>query len=294
MAFKDIIFVGKRTVSQSPTGDGDVILSVEQDGTLRWHCYFGSGKDDVSGSFGWHSNSGHRIGNGWQKFLHLVGVYDGVILGVEREGGNLLWFRYIGNGEEDVSGSTGWHPNSGNRIGNNWHGFKNIFVYPLHTPTEIGVQIFGVEQNGDLRWYGYTGNGVDDVSGNTGFHPNSRNFIGRGWHGFRHLVSGGGVTFGVDQNGDLHWYRYDGRGKSDNSGATGWLPNSGNPIGKGWHGFRHLFVGAQPSGLGGWNIYGVEQDGNLRWYNYFGHGESNVNGTTGYHRNSRNFIGRGW
>ena len=40
-----------------------------------------------------------------------------------------------------------------------------------------------------------------------------------------------GVQYGVEQNGDLLWYRYDGQGEKDPSASTGWHPNSGNPIG---------------------------------------------------------------
>ncbi len=50
-----------------------------------------------------------------------------------------------------------------------------ILVFPW-------MYIYGVEQNGDLRWYNYHGNGEDDVSGNIGWHQNSRNFIGNGWY----------------------------------------------------------------------------------------------------------------
>jgi hypothetical protein len=123
MAFKQIFTAGRKTVSQGPSFQGDVILGVEQNGDLRWYCYYGSGIEDVSGGTGWVPNSGNRIGNGWHNSRHLFGVSDGISAGY----------------------------------------------------------IFSVEQNGDLRWFNYVGSGIDDVSGNTGWAPNSRNFIGRGW-----------------------------------------------------------------------------------------------------------------
>ena len=44
-------------------------------------------------------------------FILLMGVNGGH---------DLLWYKYTGNGESDVSGRLGWAPRSGNRIGINW------------------------------------------------------------------------------------------------------------------------------------------------------------------------------
>lgn len=81
--------------------------------------------------------------------------------------------------------------------------------------------------------------------------------IGNGWGNFRHLVvsprqgplTPRGVTiYAVAQNGDLLWYRHDGDGTADRSGATRWHPNSGNPIGNGWQHFRTVFGGHAAAG----------------------------------------------
>jgi hypothetical protein len=58
----------------------------------------------------------------------------------------------------------------------------------------------------------------------------------------------GNVVFAVAENGDLLWHRYDGTGVADPNGATGWHPNSGNPIGNGWQGFRQLYGGVSDEG----------------------------------------------
>ena len=273
-------------------------MGVLPDGNLRWHCYFGNGEEDETGGTGWHHNSGNTIGRGWHGFSHLVGVTDGIILGVDGHG-DLKWHRYQGMGEQDPTGGTGWHQNSGNRIGNGFNSFKHIFAYPIFAPEELGAhQIFGVELDGNLRWYGYMGNGEDDVTGNTGWHPKSRTFIGNGWNGFQFLVAGGGAHFGVPQggpnSGNLLYFKYIGKGDGDVSGAIGFTENSGNPIGQVWNGFKHLFAAGHPGGHGGSRLYGIEQDGKLRFYNYIGHGESNVSGNTGFTANSGNRIGRGW
>ena len=47
-------------------------------------------------------------------------TYDGnAILAIDQDG-FLKYFRYQGQGEENPSASTGFHPNSGNKIGNGW------------------------------------------------------------------------------------------------------------------------------------------------------------------------------
>jgi hypothetical protein len=298
MAVKDVIFIGETFVSGSPSGKGDVILSVEQNGDLRWYCYFGNGKEDVTGNTGWHRNSGNTIGNGWNGLSHLVGATDGILLGVD-DRGDLRWYRYEGMGEHNPEGNKNWNRNSGNRIGNGWNGLEHIFAYPAFHPEGLGAhQIFAVLQDGNLRWFGYMGNGEDDVTGNTGWHPKSRIDIGNGWNGLQFLVAGGGVHFGVPQsgpnNGNLLWYRYIGKGDGDVSGAIGWSQNSGNPIGNGWNGLRHLFAAGHPGGHGGSTLYGIEQNGDLRFFNYHGQGESDLSGNTGYHVNSGNRIGNGW
>lgn len=53
MTIKDLTYVG------------DAILSVDQDGFLRWFRYEGKGQEDASAGTGWNPNSGNKIGNGW-------------------------------------------------------------------------------------------------------------------------------------------------------------------------------------------------------------------------------------
>jgi Tachylectin len=271
-----------------------VIYGVRENGDLLWYRYNGNGESDRSGSKGWGSNSGNPIGNGWQNFGHILGCGDGVILGVAQNG-DLLWYKYDGNGESDRSGSRGWHPNSGNPIGNGWQGFRHVFVTPREGPIASSrLTIYAVTQDGDLLWYRYNGNGESDRSGSKGWDSNSGNPIGNGWQNFGHILGCGGVILGVAQNGDLLWYSYQGDGESDRSGSKGWDSNSGNPIGNGWQNFRAIFGGANDSGGFGRVIYAVAQDGDLLWYRYDGHGESDASGTLGWRPNSGNPIGNGW
>ena len=118
---------------------------------------------------------------------------------------------------------------------------------------------------------------------------------------FMHTVYGGngfspvdspvprvGEIYAVRQDGGLRWYEYNGRGEEDPSGNRGWVPNSGNVIGRGWNGFLHLVSG------GDGRLYAVAQNGDLRWYQYVGEGLSDPTGGTGWAPNSGNVIGNGW
>lgn len=78
------------------------------------------GEHDPTGVRGFNGpNQGNRIGNGFLGFLrfrHIVGVGDGAFLAVG-DNGDLLWFRYTGNGEQDPSGTHGFaENNSGNQV----------------------------------------------------------------------------------------------------------------------------------------------------------------------------------
>jgi hypothetical protein len=133
-----------------------------------------------------------------------------------------------------------------------------------------------------------------------GWAANSSNIIGIGWNGFRFLCSkpyegrssnpNHSAIYAVSHDGLLRWYRYTGAGESDpNATGLGWHPNSGNTIGIGWSaGHRYMTAISDI-------ILLVSDEGDLRWYRYFGNGESDP-GATGLHwdANSGNIIGKGW
>jgi hypothetical protein len=205
----------------------------------------------------------------------------GAIFNVAADGA-LRWYRYDGTGQADPTGGTGWAPNSGNQIGRGWSaGFRTFF----------GTQgvIYAVGEDGSLRWYRYDGNGEQDPTGGTGWAPNSGNQIGRGWSaGFDTFVAVDRAIFAIADGGALRWYRYDGTGAQDPTGGTGWAPNSGNQIGRGWAAGFRTFVGTAGA------IFAIADDGALRWYRYDGKGEQDPTGGTGWAANSGNQIGRGW
>jgi hypothetical protein len=242
-------------------------------------------------------------------FMHVIYGGNGITLvdsGMPRVGqvygvepkGNLRWYQYNGQGEDDPSATgLGWSPNSRNIIGVGWNSFRFLCSKPWEgrIPTNNSA-IYAVDANGDLRWYRYLGQGESDPSGTGPFwHPNSGNTIGKGWSaGFRRMAAISDIILLVEDSGNLRWYRYSGNGESDpEATGLGWHPNSGNVIGSGWDIFRHVFGGSD--GSGGYVIYGVENNGNLRWYRYSGNGERDRSGTSAaWHPNSGNIIGVGW
>jgi hypothetical protein len=92
----------------------------------------------------------------------------------------------------------------------------------------------------------------------------------------------------------LCWYSYGGHGESTPDDSLGWDPRSGSPIGNGWQGMQHVFGGVTDLGGFGHVVMGVDQDGNLRWYRYPGHGESDITGHAGWDPRSGSTIGTNW
>ncbi len=273
-----------------------IFYGVAENGNLIWNRYNGRGEqeDNAVSVLNWHSNSGNPIGRGFDHMLHVFGCGDGVVMAVHPNG-NLHWYSYSGNGESDETGTLGWHPNSGNVIGNGWQNFLQIFVSPQEGQSSTSrIQIFAVAQNGDLYWYSYSGNGEWDPSGVLGWHLNSGNRVGNGWQNMKHIHGSGNVFFAVPENGDLLWYSYSGHGEDDVSGTLGWHPNSGNPVGNGWQNMKHIFGGVTEFGDWSHVVYAVAQNGDLFWYRYSGQGESDITGFQGWEPNSGNRIGTNW
>jgi hypothetical protein len=99
-----------------------------------------------------------------------------------------------------------------------------------------------------------------------------------------------GVFYGITRNGDLEWNRYTGNGEPFDpvSSTNLWDGNTGNLIGRGFGHIKHLL------GCGDGIVLAVHPNGNLHWFSYAGHGESDVTGTLGWRPNSGNVIGNGW
>lgn len=182
------LFVSPREGQTTAT----TIFAVADNGDLRWFRYEGHGEHDPTGVRGFTGpHQGNQIGNGFLGFRHIVGVGDGAFLAV-RDNGDLLWFRYTGNGEQDPSGTNGFDgPNQGTQIGNGFQTVRHLFGGitdrdGLDGQTAPARLIFFVDGEGDLRWLRYSGQGEPDASGSMGFEgPNQGNQIGRGFSASR-------------------------------------------------------------------------------------------------------------
>jgi hypothetical protein len=83
--------------------------------------------------------------------------------------------------------------------------------------------------------------------------------VGNGWNFRQVFASRPGVVYGIDNNGDLWWYKH--LGWQD--GSANWSYAQGQKVGNGWN-FRQVFA----SGPG--VIYGVDSNGDLWWYKHLG------------------------
>jgi hypothetical protein len=159
-------------------------------------------------------------------------------------------------------------------------------------------RFFTIDDDGALRYFRYEAFGEQDPTGANGFvGNNSGNQIGRGFENFLHVVGGGnGIILAVAPNGDLTWFRYTGAGEHDPTGANGFVENNpGNVIGNGFHSFRHLFVSPREGQTTATTIFAVAENGDLRWFQYDGHGEHDPTGVHGFGGpNQGNQIGNGF
>ncbi len=182
-----------------------------------------------------------------QRFIRLVPGGDGIIYAVQADG-LLVYYRHSGW----LTGSGVWSNGGGLVIGDGWQQFKTVLA------SEDG-QLFGITQDGEARWYKRLFTEVATGAGS--WHPNSGASVLTGLEGFPRMFGGfDGVLYGVDTDGDLHWFKYQG-----GDGSTEWHPKSGEVIGSGWKQYYALWAG--PNGV----IFGIRQGSSLlHWWRYLG------------------------
>ncbi|MCI0689488.1 MAG: peptidoglycan DD-metalloendopeptidase family protein [Sporichthyaceae bacterium] len=101
--------------------------------------------------------------------------------------------------------------------------------------------------------------------------------IGSGWNQFTQILSDGWTVFGINEAGQLKWYRL-----ADPVNGI-WEPDQGKVVGTGWGQFAKVFHGS--NGV----IYGVTYSGALKWYRYINDGGSSYH----WHPNSGTVISSG-
>lgn len=142
---------------------------------------------------------------------------------------------------------------------------------------------------GDLLWYGHR---ESEFVAGVSWARNAGVSAGRRFPGYSTVFSAGeGIIYAVRRNGDLLWYRHDGRAY----GESNWAGNSGNKVGNGWQQFKQVFSGGD--GI----IYAVQHAGldpstgrrtgrHLLWYRHDGWRD----GSRTWAANSGATVGRYW
>jgi hypothetical protein len=146
--------------------------------------------------------------------------------------------------------------------------------------------IYAITGDGSLLWYrDDLRDGTNGPLGERGWAAASGSQIGTGWDGFTNVVSGGGgVLYGIQETGELVWYRDDQR-----DGQPGWAAGSGSQIALGWDTFSQVFSG------GGGVLYAIRKTGELLWYrDDLSDGTNGPNGERGWAAGSGSQIANGW
>ena len=93
------------------------------------------------------------------------------------------------------------------------------------------------------------------------------------------LSGANGVIYSIMDNGDLLWYRHDGR----DTGSFVWADNNGKKVGVGWN-MKHVFTG--DNGV----IYAIDYNHDLLWFRHDG----KVDGSFRWTDNNARKVGSGW
>jgi Tachylectin len=88
-----------------------------------------------------------------------------------------------------------------------------------------------------------------------------------------------GPIYTIMNNGDLMWFRHDGR----NDGSFRWAFNEGKKVGNGWN-VRHVFSGGD--GI----IYTIMNNGDLMWFRHDGRNDGSFRWAFDEGRK----VGNGW
>jgi hypothetical protein len=143
---------------------------------------------------------------------------------------------------------------------------------PAYPPSYV----FIVRQDANLDWY------RNDESTRPGGSNKWQGpvQIGTGFGGFSTFFNGGGAAmYGVQLDGTLRWYGYDGYV----SGTLNW--REPKVVGSGWDEFTQVFPGGE------YIIYGILPTGELRWYKHLG---GPVGGGAGSDWLGPHEVGVGW
>lgn len=292
--FRQIVYGGNEAeFVDSGVGRIGEMYGISTDGPLRWYRFQGPPPNFSGGWYRWDTNSGHRIGRGWNGLSSLFSCGNGSLFGVAPNG-DLRWYTYKGSGQDDpdVVLTQNWETNSGHAIGNGWTNYR-LLAKPYEGNAifrDDDSAIYAVGPSGDMRWFRYIGDGTEDRSGHTGWTSLSGSTISTGWNRFERIIAISDIILTVELDGTLRWFRYKGNGEA---GDAHWDPNSGNVIDRRdtWVTATHVFGGLDYSN--GYIIFVVDPNRDLHWYCYTGQGEQDL-AFTHWSAFSGTQIGNGW
>lgn len=124
----------------------------------------------------------------WNKFEHICSVGNGILYGIDDEGGLYSIKDTTQSGKPDA-------PFEEKKIGTGWKNYKHVF-------SGANGVIYAVTESGDLLWFQ---NLAQD--GSLNLASGSGTVISQGWEDFRKVFSGGSnIIYGLSDNGELRRY----------------------------------------------------------------------------------------
>jgi hypothetical protein len=235
-----------------------VIYILNNANELMW--YRNDGRDD--GSFKWASDTGARVGIGW-NYRTVIGAGYGVIYGITPTG-DLVWYRHGGSG----NGSFNWAQSQGQVVNT---GFQDMQVIAAG-----GGVLYALRRNGDLLWFHHDGH----ADGTDRWVAREGRVIGSNWPRVQLFAGDGGVLYALTIGGELYRYHYDGR--SAGSGTLAFA--EGQKIASNWNHYRY------PFSAGDGVIYVLSEDHQLLWFRDDGYKDDTVNWAAAQPK----VVGVGW
>ncbi|MEZ4888641.1 MAG: tachylectin-related carbohydrate-binding protein [Chitinophagales bacterium] len=100
------------------SGGNGVFYGIKENGDLAWYRH--TGLDN--GASTWLGGFNNKIGNGWLSARQVFSTGDGNIYLVNKDNGNLYYYRHLGV----LNGTASWGSGTGNQVGTGWKGVKAI------------------------------------------------------------------------------------------------------------------------------------------------------------------------
>lgn len=200
------------------------IFALRGNGDLLWYRYVCTNLETGAGY--WATNSGSKIGHGFNNFARVFGGYNGVIWAMKGDG-SLFWYRYLR--KDGLTAGTAWA--GGTQVGSGWSGMSDVVA-------DTGGVLYAMA--GSLRWYRY----VDGGSSNRYWASGSGRVIGSGWSSTTQkaaLCTGSGAIYRIaldtgavpDRDDKLVGYRLTNWTTTGSQGPV-WSSRNGTVVGSGF------------------------------------------------------------